>query len=86
MAAPPKSNDFAFIVYRHLFPNPRLVHVSRMSKKRTETLDCFKPNLIHAPRSMDFILKPLLDNEESFNFHRQFKGCNASLDSSYSVI
>ncbi len=71
MAAPLKSNNFAFIVNRHPFPNPCLVHVSRMSKKWTETLDCFKPNLIHAPRSMDFILKPLLHNEELFNFHRQ---------------
>jgi hypothetical protein len=71
MAATPKSNDFAFIVNRHPFPNPYLVHMSRMSKTRKETLDYFKPNVIYAPRSMDFILKPLLHNEELFNFHRQ---------------
>jgi hypothetical protein len=71
MAAPLKSNNFAFIVNRHPFPNPCLVHVSRMSKTRKETLDCFKPNVICTPRSMDFILKPLLHNEELFNFHRQ---------------
>ena len=71
MAEPPKSNDFAFIVNRHPFPNPYLVHMSRMSKTRKETLDYFKPNVIYTPRSMDFILKPLLHNEELFNFHRQ---------------
>jgi hypothetical protein len=71
MAAPLKSNNFAFIVNRHPFPNPYLVHMSRMSKTRKETLDYFKPNVIYTPRSMDFILKPLLHNEELFNFHRQ---------------
>jgi hypothetical protein len=71
MATPPKSNDFAFIVNRRPFPNPYLVHMSRMSKTRRETLDYFEPNVIYAPRSMDFILKPLLHNEELFNFHRQ---------------
>jgi hypothetical protein len=71
MAEPPKSNDFAFIVNRHPFPNPYLVHMSRMSKTRKETLDYFEPNVIYTPRSMDFILKPLLHNEELFNFHRQ---------------
>ncbi len=71
MAEPPKSNDFAFIVNCHPFPNPYLVHMSRMSKTRKETLDYFKPNVIYTPRSMDFILKPLLHNEELFNFHRQ---------------
>ena len=45
--------------------------MSRMSKTRKETLDYFKPNVIYTPRSMDFILKPLLHNEELFNFHRQ---------------
>jgi hypothetical protein len=71
MAEPPKSNDFAFIVNRHPFPNPYLVHMSRMSKTRKETLDYFEPNVIYTPRSMDFILKSLLHNEELFNFHRQ---------------
>ncbi len=71
MATPPKSNDFAFIVNRHPFTHPYLVHMSRMSKTRKETLDCFKPNVIYTPRSMDFILKPLLHDEELFNFHRQ---------------
>ena len=71
MATPPKSNDFAFIVNRRPFPNPYLVHMSRMSKTRRETLDYFEPNVICAPRSMDFILKPLLHNEELFNIHRQ---------------
>jgi hypothetical protein len=71
MAAPPKSNDFAFIVNRHPFPNPYLVHMSRMSKTRKETLDYFKPNVIYTPRSMDFILKPLLHNAELFKLHRQ---------------
>jgi hypothetical protein len=78
MAATPKSNDFAFIVNRHPFPNPYLVHISRMSKTRTETLDYFKPNVIYTPRSMDFILKPLLHHEELFNFHCQFKGYNTN--------
>jgi hypothetical protein len=71
MATPPKSNDFAFIVNRHPFPHPYLVHMSRMSKTRKETLDYFKPNVIYAPRTMDFILKPLLHDEELFNLHRQ---------------
>jgi hypothetical protein len=71
MAAPPESNGFAFIVNRHPFPNPCLVHVSRVSKTRKENLDRFKPSVIHTPRSMNFILKPTLHNEESFNFHRQ---------------
>ena len=71
MAAAPESNDFAFIVNRRPFPSPYLVHMSRMSKTRKETLDYFAPNVIYTPRSMDFILKPLLHNEELFNFHRQ---------------
>jgi hypothetical protein len=71
MAEPLKSNDFTFIVNWQPFPNPYLVHLSRMSKTRKENLDYFKPNVIYTPRSMDFILKPLLHNEELFNFHRQ---------------
>jgi hypothetical protein len=71
MATPPKSNEFAFIVNRHPFTHPYLVHMSRMSKTRKETLDYFRPNVIYTPRSMDFILKPLLHDEELFNFHRQ---------------
>jgi hypothetical protein len=71
MATPPKSNDFAFIVNRRPFPKPHLVHMSHMSRTRRETLDCFEPNVIHATLSMDFILKPLLHNEELFNFQRQ---------------
>jgi hypothetical protein len=85
-APPPKINDFAFIVNRHPFPNPHVVHVSRVSKTRKENLDCFKPNVICTPQSMDFILKPLLHNEESFNFHGQFKGCNTNSHSSYDGI
>ena len=71
MATPPESNNFAFIVNRHPFPNPYLVHMSRMSKTKMETLDYFKPNVIFTPRLMDFILKPLLHNEELFKLHRQ---------------
>jgi hypothetical protein len=36
MAAPQKRNDFAFIVNRHPFPNPRLVHTSRVSVEDME--------------------------------------------------
>jgi hypothetical protein len=56
---PPKGNNFAFIVNRHQFPNPHLVRARRVSKTKMETLDRFKPNGVHTPRSMDFIPKPL---------------------------
>jgi hypothetical protein len=65
------SNGFAFIVDRHPLPSPYLVHMSRMSKTTKKNLDFFKPNVIYLPRTMNFILKPLLHNDELFNLHRQ---------------
>jgi hypothetical protein len=65
------SHGFAFIIDRHPLPNPYLVHMSRMSKTTKKNLDFFKPNVMYLPRAMNFILKPLLHNEELFNLHRK---------------
>jgi hypothetical protein len=65
------SHGFAFIIDRHPLPNPYLVHMSRMSKTTKKNLDFFQPNVMYLPRAMNFILKPLLHNEELFNLHRQ---------------
>jgi hypothetical protein len=67
----PSSNGFAFIIDRHPLPSPYLVHLSRMSKTTKKNLDFFKPNVIYLPQTMNFILKPLLHNDELFNLHRQ---------------
>jgi hypothetical protein len=56
----PESSAFAFIVNRHPLPSPYLVHMSRMSKTTKKNLDFFKPNVMYPPRTMNFILKPLL--------------------------
>jgi hypothetical protein len=69
--ATPESSAFAFIVNRHPLPSPYLVHMSRMSKTTKKNLDFFKPNVMYLPRTMNFILKPLLHNDELFNLHRQ---------------
>jgi len=67
----PLTNGFAFIVDRHPLPSPYLVHMSRMSKTTKKNLDFFKPNVVYLPQTMNFILKPLLRNDELFNFHRK---------------
>jgi hypothetical protein len=67
----PSSHSFAFIIDRHPLPSPYLVHMSRMSRTTKKNLDFFKPNVIYLPRTMNFILKPLLHNDELFNLHRQ---------------
>ena len=67
----PLTNAFAFIVDRHPLPSPYLVHMSRMSKTTKKNLDFFKPNVVYLPQTMNFILKPLLHNNELFNLHRQ---------------
>jgi hypothetical protein len=68
----PSSNGFAFIINRHPLTSPSyLVHMSRMSKTTKKNLDFFKPNVILLPQTINFILKPLLHNEELFNLHRQ---------------
>ena len=66
-----RCNDFAFIVDRHPLPSPYLVHMSRMSKTTKKNLDFFKLNVMYLPRTMNFILKPLLHNDELFNLHHQ---------------
>ena len=67
----PGSNGFIFIVDRHPFPSPYLVHMSRMSKTTKKNLDFFKPNVIYLPGTMNFILKALLHNAGLFNLQCQ---------------
>jgi hypothetical protein len=67
----PESNAFEFIVIRHPLPSPYLVHMSRMSKTTKKNLDFFNSNVMYLPGTMNFILKPLLHNDELFNLHCQ---------------
>jgi hypothetical protein len=48
-----------------------LVHMSRMWKTTKKNLDFFQPNVVYLPETMNFILKPLLHNDELFNLHRK---------------
>jgi hypothetical protein len=63
----PQTNDLAFILNRHPLPSPYLVHMSRIKKN----LDFFQPNVVYLPETMNFILKPLLHNDELFTLHRK---------------
>jgi hypothetical protein len=45
--------------------------MSRMAKTAKKNLNFFKANVIYLPRMMNFILKPLLHNDELFNLHCQ---------------
>jgi hypothetical protein len=69
--SPSITNGFAFIVDRHPLPSPYLVHISRMSTTTKKNLDFFQPNVLYLPETMNFILKPLLHNDELFNLHRK---------------
>jgi hypothetical protein len=60
----PLTSGFAFIADRHPLPSPYLVHMSRMSKTTKKNLDFFQPDVVYLPQKMNFILKPLLHNDE----------------------
>jgi hypothetical protein len=62
-----------FCIHRRSAPISKPLPGTYVSYVEDHQEDCrfFKPNVIYLPRTMNFILKPLLHNEEIFNLHRQ---------------
>jgi hypothetical protein len=62
-----------FCIHRRLTPVAKPIPCAYVAdvEDHQDEFEFFKPNVVYLPRTMNFILKPLLQNNKLFNLHRK---------------